>query len=692
LNEDLFKMIKSPCLYWPAFLLHVFLFFYTLPALAQQQEIIKDIIERLVPDLPEDYDLSELQEQLLYFAGHPINLNKTSVEEMKLLVMLSPLQISNFFSHVASNGILLDLLELQSIPGFDLQTIQNVLPFVTLTVPSGYRQLNVKNLLNKGNNDLIIRYAQTLEPQKGFQDLPGSRYLGSPEKLLFKYRYQYEQLFSVSAVFKKDSGEELFTGSNRYGFDFNSFSIGLFKLGKISKVVLGDYSLQFGQGLTLWSGFSFGKGPDVAGVAKKDIGLKSYTSSNEASFFRGVAGTIAFYKNLNFTPFVSYRKLDASQTEMENGTSAQANISISGLHRTKTELKNQQSLEQLVYGGALQYLSNNLTAGIVAYQSHYGSEFITGNQAYNAYAFRGKDLTNLGLHYNYTFKNIYLFGEAAKSLDGGMAMVNGAMASLSPTISAVLVNRRYDTNYHSFFSQGLGENSDATNEKGWYMGINYAPNSHWTGSVYGDLFKFPWLKFRVNEASSGYEVMSQLVYKPSKRFTATARVKTKENQQNTDLTVPVKYLDDVSKQNYRMELNWRLNRKFIVQQRVELVRFQKGNAGAESGYLAYQDLAYAPLSSRLSANIRLAYFNTASYNSRVYAYEDDVLYGFSFGMYNGKGARTFLNVKYKVLRRMDIWTRYAMFIYQDAETVGSGLDEIQGNLKSELKLQMRYQF
>ncbi len=142
--------------------------------------------------------------------------------------------------------------------------------------------------------------------------------------------------------------------------------------------------------------------------------------------------------------------------------------------------------------------------------------------------------------------------------------------------------------------------------------------------------------------------MTQLLYRPTKTFSANARFKTKENQQNTSLDVNEKFLEDVSKQNYRLEVNWRLNRKFSFQNRMELVRYHKGSGCSESGYLAYQDINYAPLSSRISGNIRLAYFNTASYDSRVYAYEDDVLYGFSFGMYNGKGARSFLNLKYKL--------------------------------------------
>jgi len=61
-------------------------------------------------------------------------------------------------------------------------------------------------------------------------------------------------------------------------------------------------------------------------------------------------------------------------------------------------------------------------------------------------------------------------------------------------------------------------------------------------------------------------------------------------------------------------------------------------------------------------------------------------------MYNGKGYRTYLNLKYVLAKKLDIWIRYAVFIYKDVQTVGSYLDEIQGNKKSEIKLQLRYQF
>ena len=658
---------------------------------AQQDEEIQILVESMAENLPDDYDLTELIELLTFYRKHPVNLNKTNAETLKNLVFLSPLQISNFFTHLKTNGKLIDLLELQSIADFDLTTIQRLLPFVTLTIPGPYSKLSFKDLAANGSNDLILRAAQTIEKARGFKALPGSRYLGSREKILGKYRYTYKNILSASLVFKKDAGEYLFAGDNKYLFDFTSGHVALFNLGVVKKLVIGDYSLQFGQGLTLWSGFGYGKGPDVTSVAKKDVGLKAYTSSNETSFFRGMSGTFEFITNLHFTPFFSYRKVDASLTIKEGFQPTLVNLGLSGLHRTATEIRNKGSQGQMIYGAAVQYVTNNLNLGAVAYESKYEHDFVTGNLAYNKNNFTGNTLQNIGVHYNYTFRNVYFYGEGASSMDGGNSMVNGAMSSLSRKLSAVVVHRYYNQNYHTFFGQSIGENSDGGNEQGIYAGLNFAANKRWSASLYTDYFKFPWLKYRIDGPSEGYEILTQLNYTPSKTFKGVLRYRKKVKAQNPDDKNSEYLLDNIHKENYRIGVDWRLNRYFSFQNRVEAVVYKKGPVKPDLGYLVYQDVNYKPLSSKISGNFRIAYFKT-TYNSRVYAYEDDVLYGFSFGLYNGHGYRTYYNLKYNLARQLNVWGRYAISWYPKEETVGSGLDLITGNKKSEAKLQIRYEF
>lgn len=666
----------------------LFLLLLTFNALAQEEEKVKDLIENLAENLPEEPDLSELTEKLAHFRKRPINLNKTSPEQLKELVFLSAAQIGNFFSYLKNSAQLIDVLELQAIPGFDIETINKLLPFVR--VGPATIQLKGTNLLAAGSNDLRLRYARLMQQQKGFKALPGSRYLGRPEKLLLRYRYQVSNVLSAALVMEKDAGEALL--NKRTVMDHCAAHLAVFNPGRLKKLVLGDYSLQFGQGLTLWSGFAFGKGPDVTSVAAKDVGLKPYTSANEASFFRGAAAMVDLGGNMHITPFVSYRKLDASLKALPDGSYTLSNINISGLHRTATELKNQRSLGQLVYGGALQYLSPNLAIGTVAYHSAYQHPFITGTALYNRYAFTGRRLSNTGLHYNYTFSNTYFYGELAHSLGSGWALINGAVTAVSPKLSAVLLYRNYSKNYHNFFSSAIGEATETANELGWYAGFNYKPIKTLSLSVYTDYFKFPWLKYRVDAPSSGYEFLGQLTYTRTKIFKTMLRFKHEQKQQNPDAGSTASGLQALIKQSCRLEWNYKPGPKFSFQQRTELVRYQKGLAPAETGFLVYQDVNYAPLSSRISGNMRLAYFNTPSYNSRIYAYEDDVLYSSGSGNYSGKGIRTYLNLRYRLLKQMDIWGRYAIYSYSGVETIGSGLDEIEGNKKAEVKFQLRYQF
>lgn len=663
----------------------------------EEEEEVKRIISLIADDLPEEESsknmdfLTNLSDDLKFYKIHKININKTTPEVLKDIPFLSAAQVANLFRYLRKNGKLIDLMELQSVPGFDTSTIEKLLPFLSLEQETEYSRLKFSDLLKKGNHELFSRYAQVLEQQKGYTDLPGSRYLGSPQKLLFKYRYRLGNTINASLLFKKDAGETFFSGNNRTGFDFVSGSLLLKNAGPFSRLVIGDYSLQFGQGISLWSGFSLGKGADVAGLAKKQSGLGSYTSGSEHSFFRGLSVNFKPLKIINLTPFISLRNLDANLTQNQDQEWVSTGLSSSGLHRTASEIAGKGSQRLLFYGLVAEHHSRAFSAGIILNHSQYKHPFSTGNPLYKKHQFSGTSLSIAGFHYNYSYRNSYLFGECSKSLPGGMAFLNGIMASLSPGVSAVVLYRNYAKDYHNFYAQALAE-GEINNERGIYAGINIRPASKWLCSAYLNTFQLPWLRYRIDFSSSGSELMTQLTYTPSKSFKAQLKLKTKQTAQNTDEYLPFNSAEQVKKDNCRIGITWKLNREISLEHRAELTRYQKSPSPAETGYLVYQDISYTPPSSRISGNLRIAGFHTSSYNSRLYAYEDDVLYASSSGLYYGKGMRTYLNLKLRITRKLHGWLKYALSVYGGQERIGSGLDEIQGHQKSELKAQLRYQF
>lgn len=665
------------------------------PAIAYAQDddidIIAKILDILSPDLGEDQDYSDIAERLTYYRKHPIDLNNATKDQLKELIFLSPIQINEILNHSLENGPFIDVFELQSIGSLDIESVNLLMKFVKVTLPPPFKDVTFKKLVQKADHDLMIRIGKILEKQAGFSKLGNAmeaNYQGSAWRILTRYRYNFSNTLAASLNMEKDAGEQFFDSSKNKGFDFYSGNISFRGSGIVKKLLIGDYALQFGQGLVMWSGSGFGKGSGISTIAKQDFGLKPYSSVNESMFLRGASGTFKFRK-LSFTPFFSKKNLDASLTDQGKEVNT---INMSGLHRTKSEIDTKSQLLSTLYGAHVQFNSKSLNIGFTSYQTQFSLPFSIGKSLYEQFDFKGNLLTNLGLNYDYSHRNTYFFGEVAHSKNGGTASINGIMSSLSPRVSLVLMHRRYAKNYHSFFNQSVSEASNAVNESGFYSALSLKFDSKWDLFTYSDFFRFPWLKFRVNAPSSGYELFAQLNYRMNKKLSLSSRFKQQLREENSESILADSGLETVDKQNYRIEIRYSIDDRFSFRNRIEMVRYQKGNSKFELGFLNYQDIIYKPMSSRLSGNIRFGIFDTESFNSRIYAYENDVLYAYSVPAYQGKGVRFYLNARYTLTRGFDLWLRYSLTSYYDQNTVGSGDDKINGNKRSDARLQIRYQF
>lgn len=655
-------------------------------------ELIENVVESVSENNAEDVDFADITDKLNYYKKHPINLNKANKEQLQDLTFLNPIQINALLNHIHVNGKLIDFLELQSLDAFDLQTIKKLGYFSYVTEPLGFETARLKKLIADANYDFLIRYQRVLQKQKGYFDVDNdkqSHYIGSPDKVFTRLRYNYKQKLSISLNTEKDAGEPLGFSETYPSPDFVSGNIYLKNFGAIKKLVVGNYSLQFGQGLSMWSGLSFGKGADIFSVAKQDVGLKPYNSVNEFSFLQGLSTQIN-WKKWEFTPFISYQKLDASAVINPQTNSIEiGNLQQSGLHRTHSEIKNKNRVLEKLIGANLSYKSRSVHVGFTAYKNNFSQKFATADATYNQFDFNQNNLTNLALNYNFTLQNTYFFGEFAQTLNYGYAYLNGFMSSLSPKLSLVGLQRNYQRNYYSFYNQAISEATQAVNEKGFYLGLQVKPVQKIEWLTYVDVFKFPWLKYQVDAPSNGYEILSQVKYQPNKTMYLLLRYRNENKQQNTSNPENIKYVIPVNKENYRLEIQYQTSKSISLRNRIEVIKYQKESLKPELGFMAYQDISYQPMGKKLSGNLRFTLFQTTGFNSRIYAYENDVLYGFSIPAYQNEGLRFYINGRYTIKKGLDFWVRYALTNYFDKNQIGTGLELIDGNKKSEIKLQAR---
>ena len=103
-------------------------------------------------------------------------------------------------------------------------------------------------------------------------------------------------------------------------------------------------------------------------------------------------------------------------------------------------------------------------------------------------------------------------------------------------------------------------------------------------------------------------------------------------------------------------------------------------------YLIYQDVLYNPENQPFSFAFRYTLFDSPT--GAVYAYENDILNSFSTGSLYHKGMRIYLLGKVKLRKRLAINAKIAWTIYDDTDEIGSGLEKIEGNVKTDAKIQL----
>ena len=704
------------------FFLYV-LFIGTLPVFAQEPVIqpkkdvtdIIDKIEGIAENTDAELDYTDLIEDLKYYRENPVNLNYAKEEELKRLYFLNDLQINNLLVYIQIHGELVSIYELQLIKGFDTDLINKILPYITISKEKPKYKFSFKKMLKYGRNQFIIRYQRILEEQEGYKSIndsdlianPNSRYLGSPDKIYLRYGYNYFNKIRIGLTTEKDAGEvffkkninnaiyELVDDKINNGFDFYSAFLYLKDFGIIKTLAIGDYHLQFGQGLTMWSSLAFAKSADATNVKRYAYGIKPNTSVNENKFMRGIATTINI-KNFDISVFYSRKKIDANITETDSLTNEILFISSlqeTGSHRTPNEITDKNVIEETVLGGNISYKNHRLKLGATAFKTELGTDLKKIIYPYNQFEFNGNENTNVGLDYSYLLKNISLFGEVSQSMNGGMAFLQGMTMMLDPRLTLSIIYRNYQKDYQNLFSNAFAENSKNANEQGLYTGIRARLHPKWILYVYIDNFNFPWLKFRVDAPSTGNEYLAQLDYNLSRKTHMYFRYRQTNKQiNNTNEINYIDYLDNTNKQNFRYHIAYSISRSFILKNRVEYVYYKQGEKKTNHGYMIYQDVAYRPPEKRYTFILRYALFDTDTYDERVYVYENDVLYAFSVPSYYYKGSRFYLLIKYDISRNFDFWLRYAQSYFSNRTTISSGLDEVDGNVKSEIKAQVRFKF
>jgi hypothetical protein len=687
----------------------------------EKEDFLEEQIEFMTEKADKELDFSDLLDDLASTSENPLDINHASEEELMGLMILNAWQVQNLIKYRETYGSLLSIYELQCIEGFTVELIQQILPYITVSVQEKIK-ITPKNVIRNSKNQLIIRYVRILENRYGYRDLPDSiwiqqpneKYVGSADYLYLRYGYKYRNLFRLGFTAEKDAGEILINknipdtiingsgNSYKQGFDFLSGFVYASNLGFLKKVIVGDYHLQFGQGLTMWSGLAFGKSAEAVMIKRYPAGIKPNTATNENIFMRGAAFTVQLSR-LEITGYYSNHKIDANIKDVD--ISNQNVISVtslleSGYHRTFNELIDKRSVREIIYGGNISFRNNWIKTGVTVSLTSLDADLIHMERPDNTFGFKGNKLSNYGFNFDIKVPGkISLFGEIAANNIQNPAIISGLISQPVPDFTFSFLYRYYPGNYHNFHNNAFSEGSNSVNETGYYFGLAFNIFKKIHISSYADFYRFPWLKHRIDAPSVGQEYMVQGYFPITPYLDIYIRYRDENNCINEPLCE--NYFDHLAsrrKKSVRFNISCEVSPVFRLRYRVEYTSLRINNYNNlnlnnnPGGFIIYQDMIYKPLKKSYQVNMRIALFDTDHYNARIYTYEHDVLYAYSVLPYYGQGMRYYLMLKLKVMKFCDLWIRFAQTYYSDRQVIGTGLDMIDGNTRSEIKIQMRIKF
>ena len=623
----------------------------------------------------------QLSEDMDALRNRPLNLNNATEEQLHKITFLSDFQIRSLIDYRTKNGSLKTIYELKFVYGWDDESIQLVLPYVFVEETS-----DIRFRKNKVDHIFLTRVGGDLQKQAGYRY---RSFTGDRTRILSKYYFNGNDKVLAGFSAEKDPGEASFKGSNK-AMDFMSGYIAVKDVGRIRSFAAGDYHACFGQGLVLWTGFGFSKSASVMSLAKHETGFTKYSSLDENRFLRGAATTVSL-GHFDVSLFYSGKNSDANvtATDASGKVTEVSSLQTSGLHRTYYEIEDERQLKIRMAGGNITWNRNDFRTGLTLVHTALGATLNRDSGAYNYFRFRGNNYSAAGLNYLWYLPHLELYGEAALTNDKEYAVVQGLSAQLSSTFTASLVYRNYSKGYYALYSKGFGEQSENYNEKGMFVGLQAMPVSGWKISGYADVFSFPWLRYSAGKPSQGTEYLIESSVQFSENASLAGRIKTRNMQENafSDIAVIDPVVDE-RRRNERIQFSCRMNGNVSLRSRIEWCQYTKESSKGENGYFLYQDVIIKPEKQDFSLCMRYGIFDTDGYNSRIYAYENDQAYAFSMPAVYGRGTRFACLLKYRFRGVLDLGLKYGVNSYANVESVGTGLSEIQGNVSSDVSVQM----
>lgn len=659
----------------------------TITIQAQYNISWEDFVEEYTAEDEKIID-QDILEELSSLHSSPLNINQIDSVQLLCFPFLNEKQISSISKYIHNHTPILTLAELQFIHGLDYRTRRflSLFLFCGPTLPK--KRSSLSNQLFRGSHEITIRADIPLYQRDGYKNYsdeeliknPNKKYLGNAIYNVIRYRYHYGDKVMYGMTLEKDSGEPFGTYGN---YPYDSFT-GYFIIQPrktLYSMIIGDYRLHFGQGLIIGNQINNNL-LDRRTYSSVSSIIKKHSSTDENNYFRGIAMTIRI-GSVFITPFFSYRSIDATL----KGDSTITTLKKDGYHRTILERSKKNNSQTWSGGMHLGLYIKRLTLGVSGVTTHYNRIIEPGKALYRYYALRGNVFYTSSFDYHYQGHQWSIEGEDAITENGAIALTNTIQFYSGKKFHIISLQRFYSYRYATPYSYAFKAGSGVQNEEGVYIGMDLNSFKKIMIRISGDIFYFPWITYNASNSSYGCKAFFQMTYlmNPNINLSVKYQYRLRENDSK------IEYLNVLATSHshkLHLQMNYTFSNKFRTVTSLDGIYNQ--NEKAHYGWMISERIHYT--NKHLNTAMAMAYFNTDSYDERIYLYEPNLLYAMSFPTCYYHGISTSGTIGHSLFKNFNISLKYKFIHYFNRSTIGSGLQAIQSNTQQDLSFQLRYKF
>jgi len=618
---------------------------------------------------PENENSIEFFEFLDDLKRHPLDINTATREQLEAIPFFTPSMARNIFQEKTRGGPFKNLQDFKNRLKVNETWMEWIAPYIQF---SRVLELEMDNRMH---------VVQELPFPEGIHS---RKYKGPWYQSTVRMEWNYANRITSGVLIQKDPGEP----------QWNDHTVG-FLQGNLQKtqnteltLVLGHFAVEAGQGLVLWGPYGWFKGSDPIGcVKKRHRGIKGYISSDESKALQGSAFSFKT-RVMEFTGFFSSRHMDARI--QPNGSVT--GIETSGLHRTESEIKNSNTLQEILFGSRWEWTFSKVHFGMTFWRGKYNRPFVTLDQEKNRFGFQGKTNQIIGIDWDLFLDKFNCFGEIAHSVSKGMAWIVGIMASSEPHEFALLL-RHYDPHFQNPKANGFGS-SIPENETGGYLGWRFSFGERMDFLFYFDLYQRPWRTYFFPLPTSGTETSAGIQSQWTKKWSTYWGLKIQEREIRNSKNSPPFVVSTKTRYQFEFRVKPTEHIKFragIEGTALKYPKFlKKTTLQNEQGLMLFHALQWQ-IKSKCELGFRWSTFDTDSYETRLYLFEYDFPGAFTLLPCYKKGERFSLQLQWKITRHWTASTKYAVLTHFFVNAWGTGEGRIPQNGEKKWGLQLEWE-